>query len=402
MASLSNWFARRFLFSPKSHSVINIISRVSMVAVGVPVAAMVILTSVFSGFEDLIRRMYNDFDPDILIVPAEGKVFAPGTLDSERILSLEGVSAVSWVLEENGLLEYRGRQTTATVRGVDDGFGRVVPIESMLQMSRPTADPGAIVGQGVAYNLGMGALLSEPLRVYVPRRGNYSSLLPVNSFASGEVPVAGIFVLDAETDGEYVIAPLEFTQRLFDYEGKVSGLMVRFADGAEVKKLKKEISAITGDEFRVLTRYEQKASMYRIMRYEKWGVFFIGLMVLIIASFSIVGSLLMLIIDKRENIRTLRALGAPLGLVRSVFTRQGMMIGMTGATGGLVLGVLVCAVQQIFGVVPMPAASFLVDSYPVLMKPAEITVICVTFVAVIYVITTLTVRKAITRRNMGL
>lgn len=401
MPSLTQFFARRFLFSPKSHSVINIISRVSMVAVGIPVAAMVILISVFNGIDQLVRGLYNDFDADLLVSAAEGKVFSPDSLDTRRILALDGVEGISYILDESALLEYRGRQTTATVRGADDGFTRVVPIEGMVPVGEVDAG-GAIVGQGVAYNLGMNIILREPLKFYVPRRGSYSSLLPVNSFSTGEIPIDAVFALDAETDGQYVIVPLQFAQRLFDYEGRVSGLMIRFAPGAAANSLKNEVARIAGDDFTVRTRLEQKASLYRIMQYEKWGVFFIGLMVLVIASFSIVGSLIMLVIDKRGNIRTLGALGAPLGFVRSVFIRQGMMIGMTGAVGGLLLGVLVCGVQQIFGVVPMPAATFLVDSYPVLMKPLDIAAICAAFVAVIYIITIFTVRKTVTSRDLGM
>jgi lipoprotein-releasing system permease protein len=401
MKSLSNWFARRFLFSPKSHSVINIISRVSMVAVGVPVAAMVILVSVFNGIDQLVRGLYNDFDPDLLIVPAEGKVFAPDSLDRHSILTLEGVGATSFILEESAMLEYRGRQTTATLRGVDTIFPDVVPIENMIAAGLWDAN-AATIGQGVAYNMGMSLVLAEQIKFYAPRRGSYSSLLPINSFSTAELPLGGVFALDADTDGQYVLVPLGFAQELFDYEGRASGLMIRFTEEAQAKKLQRQVEEIVGEDFNVLTRYEQKASMYRIMQYEKWAVFFIGLVVLVIASFSIVGSLLMLIIDKRAGIRTLGAVGAPLRMVRRIFIRQGMMIGLAGAVAGLVLGVVVCAVQQIWGVVPMPAATFLVDSYPVLMKPSDIAAICVAFVGVIYIITIFTVRVAISKNDLGL
>jgi lipoprotein-releasing system permease protein len=379
--------------------VINIISRVSMVAVGVPVAAMVILVSVFNGIDQLVRGLYNDFDPDLLIVPAEGKVFTPDSLDKAAIVALTGVKAISLILEESALVEYRGRQATATLRGVDSTFHNVVPIENMIAVGRWDAN-AATVGQGVAYDMGMSLVLTDGIKFYVPRRGSYSSLLPINSFSTAEIPVEGVFALDADTDGQYVLVPLDFAQRLFDYEERVSALIVRFAEGAPAGRVKKQVEEIAGEGFKVLTRYEQKASMYRIMQYEKWGVFFIGLVVLIIASFSIVGSLLMLIIDKRAGIRTLGAMGAPLRFVRGIFVRQGMMIGLTGAVGGLVLGVVVCGVQQIWGVVPMPAATFLVDSYPVLMKPLDIVAICAAFVAVIYIITIFTVRGAITKNDL--
>jgi lipoprotein-releasing system permease protein len=401
MKSLANWFARRFLFSPKSHSVINIISRVSMVAVGIPVAAMVILVSVFNGIDQLVRGLYNDFDPDLFVTPAEGKVFVPDSLDYESIRAMDGVAETSFILEESALLEYRGRQATATLRGVDSTFREVVPIEGMISVGKWDAHM-ATIGQGVAYNLGMSLVLTDELKFYVPRRGSYSSLLPINSFSTAGIAVDGVFALDAATDGQYVLVPLNFTQQLFDYEGRVSGLMIRFTEGVQAKKLQKQVEVIAGEEFKVLTRYEQKASMYRIMQYEKWGVFFIGLVVLVIASFSIVGSLLMLIIDKRAGIRTLGAVGASLRFTRGIFVRQGMMIGLTGALAGLVLGVVVCAVQQVWGVVPMPAATFLVDSYPVLMKPLDIAAICVAFVGIIYIITIFTVRGAITKNDLSL
>ncbi len=396
---ISEFIARRFLFSPKSHSVINIISRVSMVAVGIPVAAMVILMSVFNGLDDLIRRMYTEFDPDLIVRPAEGKVFDPALLDTDAIAALEGVGGVSFILEESALVEYRGRQTTATIRGVDSLFDSVVRMDGLM-WAGDFGGQGAVVGQGIAYELGVRIGLVEQMRFFVPRRGSYSSLLPINSFSATEAPVDGIFMLDADTDSEYIITPIEFARRLFDYPERASSLAIRFTEHASAKRLKAEVARIAGDDFSVLTRYEQKASMYRVMKIEKWGVFFIGFVILVIASFSIIGSLIMLIIDKREGIRTLVALGAGRRLLRRVFIRQGMMIGIIGAAGGLVLGVAVCAVQQIFGVIPLPGATFLIDSYPVLMRPFDIAVICVSFLTVIYIITTFTVLKTIGKRDM--
>lgn len=392
--TFSTFLARRFLFSPKSHSVINIISRVSMVAVGIPVAAMVILMAVFSGFDDLLQKMFRDFDPDLVVQPARGKVFDPAMLDVAAIEALEGVSAVSLVLEERAFVGYRGQLTTATVRGVDSLFTRVVPIERMMYTGRWGGE-GAVVGQGIAYEMGVGLGLTERMSFIVPRRGAYSALLPQTAANMKEIPIDGIFELDAETDGEYVMVPLRYARELFDYEGMASGLMIRFADGASEKRLKSAVQNIAGDDFRTLTRYEQKESMYRIMRLEKWGIFFIGMAVLIIASFSIVGSLIMLVIDKKEGIRTLCSLGATRRFVRGIFIRQGMMIGATGAVGGLVLGVVVCMVQQLFGVIPMPGHTFLVDSYPVLVRGADITTVCAAFVAVNYIITIFTVRATV-------
>jgi lipoprotein-releasing system permease protein len=369
-----------------------------MVAVGIPVAAMVILMAVFSGFDDLIRRMYRDFDPDLVVQPAEGKVFDPASLNIEAIEALAGVEATSLMLEESAMVEYRGHTTTATIRGVDERFAGVVPIGRMIYAGEWN-DLGAVVGQGIAYEMGVSLNLTEPMRFITARRGGYSALLPISAAKTVEMPVAGVFMLDADTDGEYVLVPLERARELFDYGGMASALAIRFAEGASERSTKDAVAEIAGTEFRTLTRYEQKESMYRIMRYEKWGIFAIGLAVLVIASFSIVGSLVMLAIDKKQGTRTLRALGAREGVVRGVFVRQGMMIGGIGALGGLLLGLAVCGVQQIFGVVPMPGATFLVDSYPVLVRWGDVAVICAAFVAVNYIITIFTVR--LTVKNNG-
>jgi lipoprotein-releasing system permease protein len=393
-----NLIAGRFLFSPKSHSVINIISRVSMVAVGIPVAAMVILMGVFSGFDALIQKMYRDFDPDLTVGPVEGKVFDPRTLDVAAIGALEGVSAVGLELTESAMVEYRGRQTTVTVRGVDSLFERIVPIDGMMYAGRwggGGADAGVVVGQGIAWELGVGMGLAEPMRFIVPRRGVWSALLPASAANAMDIPVDGVFVLDAETDGRYVLMPLARAQELFEYASMASSLAIRLKEGASEKKIIRRIESLVGEGFTVKTRYQMNESVYRIMRMEKWGIFAIGLAVLVIASFSIVGSMIMLIIDKRDATATLRALGARERLVRGIFVRQGMMIGGIGAAGGLLLGLAVCTVQMVFGVIPMPGATFLVESYPVLVRGVDIAAICAAFVAVNYIITIFTVRMTV-------
>jgi lipoprotein-releasing system permease protein len=365
-----------------------------MVAVGVPVAAMVILMGVFSGFDDLIKRMYRDFDPDMMVFPAEGKVFDPRELDVEAVVSLAGVEATSLILEERALAEYGGRQSVVTVRGVDSLFSSVVPIERMM-WEGTWGTSGAVVGQGVAYELGVRPGAGEQLRFYVPSRGAWSPLVPSTAVRITETEVGGVFVLDAETDGEYVLAPIDVARELLGYEGMASGLAVRMARGASAGRLKGAVAEAAGEGFRVLSRYELKESMYRIMKMEKWGIFAIGLAVLLVASFSIVGSLVMLIIDKADGIRTLRAMGATTGAVRGVFIRQGTMIGATGALSGLALGLGVCALQRWGGVIPMPGSTFLVESYPVLVRWADVGAIVAGVAAVCWIVTVFTVRTTV-------
>ncbi len=404
MRGLETFFARRFLFSGKSHSVINIISRVSAVAVGIPVAAMVILMSVFNGFESLVSAMYRSFDPEILVKPAAGKVFDVSRLDTAAIAALPGVAAVSAVLDDEALLEYRGEQITATVRGVDDNFYRVIPMRDMIARGDAELRHGEIeqtvVGQGIAYQLGVRTSFYDPVNFYVPRRGHYSPIVPVGAFSSAEAYPTGVFALDAETDGQYVITSIDFARELFDYPNKASGLMIATLPGASVDGVVERVAAVAGPDFEVLDRYMQKPSVYRIMVYEKWGIFFIAAMILLIASFSIVGSLVMLIIDKRESISTMSAIGCTRPFIRRVFLRQGMMISGAGAAGGLAVGILICLVQQWFGIVKIPARTFLIESYPVVISPLDLLCIVAVFVAINFFIAKFTVRMAVPKSDM--
>jgi lipoprotein-releasing system permease protein len=405
MNRLSTVFARRYYASKKSHSVINIISRVSSFAVGIPVAAMVVLLSVFNGFDDLIRGMSREFDPDLLITLREGKTFADSLLDSGSLLDIEGVEAASRVLEDNALLEYRGRQFIATLRGVDSAYFRVTDIGKLIVADDyvrniPDDVPQGIFGSGVAYNLGIRTALYDLVNVYVPRRGSFSSLMPLENYSEDSLYPSEFFTLDAETDGKYVIAPIEFARALFDYPAANSQIMIRLRPDANPEKTAAAISERIGERFSVLTRAQQKASFYRIMAYEKWGIFIIALMVLVIASFSIVGSLVMLIIDKRDDIRTMVSMGADTRLLRSIFMKEGMLLGSAGALFGLIFGVALCWAQQSFGLITIPADTFLVSAYPVSMQWQDIAVVALSFVAVNYIIAKFTTVRMIRREDM--
>lgn len=398
MPRLASLFARRYFASRNSLSVINIIAKVSVFAVGVPVAAMVILLSVFNGFDGLVRSMYNVFDPDLMVVPAEGKTFETAAVEG-RMASAEGVVAYSFVLEESVLFEYRGRQAAGRLRGVDDRYGLVVPVQGTISYGEYELRYGdmeqAVVGQGIAYVLGVRTALYDPLHIYAARRGDYSPLLPIDGYSRGSLFPEGIFRLDAETDGTYVFCTLEFAQQLLDYEGRASAVAVRTEGRPEA--VRKELSEALGDEFRVLTRYEQKASMYRILKVEKLGIFIISLFVLVIASFSIVGSLVMLILDKKEDIRILFTMGADVRFVRRIFVSEGMLIGAMGTAGGLCVGLAFAWAQQQFGFIKMGAASFLVDAYPVAVQGTDLVAIAVTALTVTWLINRLTVGRMIPR-----
>ena len=405
MPRLPLFFARRYLFSKKSHSVINIVSGVSAFSVAIPVMAMVILLSVFNGFEGLIKSMYRSFDPDIRITPVRGKVFPIDSLPRERFLAIDGVRDAAYALEDNAVFEYRDRQAFGTMCGVDSLYRQVVPLDSLRTegvFQLQFGDfPEAYVGQGMAYALGIRVNLNSPISVYVPRRGRVSPLLPYSFYKKQNIFPSGVFALEAEVDGKYVIVPLHFAQELLDYPGQASSVAIRLEADASPQRVQQQIGQWLGDDYKIQSRYQQKESFYRIMMYEKWGIYFIILLVLVIASFSLIGSLVMLIIEKRKDSQTLVTMGADTKLLRKIFVAEGMLIYLIGAGGGLLLGVALALAQQHFGFLKLSGETFLIDAYPVEVHPSDLALVIVTFVSVSYLISVLTVRAMIPKKEIS-
>lgn len=405
MPRLPLFFARRYLFSKKSHSVINIVSGVSTFSVAIPVMAMVILLSVFNGFEGLIESMYRSFDPDIRITPVRGKVFPIDSLPRERFLAIDGVRDAAYALEDNAVFEYRDRQAFGTMCGVDSLYRQVVPLDSLRTegvFQLQFGDfPEAYVGQGMAYALGIRVNLNSPISVYVPRRGRVSPLLPYSFYKKQNIFPSGVFALEAEVDGKYVIVPLHFAQELLDYPGQASSVAIRLEADASPQRVQQQIGQWLGDDYKIQSRYQQKESFYRIMMYEKWGIYFIILLVLVIASFSLIGSLVMLIIEKRKDSQTLVTMGADTKLLRKIFVAEGMLIYLIGAGGGLLLGVALALAQQHFGFLKLSGETFLIDAYPVEVHPSDLAWVIVTFVTVSYLISVLTVRAMIPKKEIS-
>mgnify|MGYP000483045625 FL=1 len=405
MPRLPLFFARRYLFSKKSHSVINIVSGVSAFSVAIPVMAMVILLSVFNGFEGLIKSMYRSFDPDIRITPVRGKVFPIDSLPRERFLAIDGVRDAAYALEDNAVFEYRDRQAFGTMCGVDSLYRQVVPLDSLRTegvFQLQFGDfPEAYVGQGMAYALGIRVNLNSPISVYVPRRGRVSPLLPYSFYKKQNIFPSGVFALEAEVDGKYVIVPLHFAQELLDYPGQASSVAIRLEADASPQRVQQQIGQWLGDDYKIQSRYQQKESFYRIMMYEKWGIYFIILLVLVIASFSLIGSLVMLIIEKRKDSQTIVTMGADTKLLRKIFVAEGMLIYLIGAGGGLLLGVALALAQQHFGFLKLSGETFLIDAYPVEVHPSDLAWVIVTFVSVSYLISVLTVRAMIPKKEIS-
>lgn len=391
-------FARRYLFSKKSHSVINLISGVSVVAVAVPVAAMIILLSVFNGFEGLIKSMASAFDADLTITPKSGVLFPSAELDTARLQQVEGVEALGFVVEQNALVRHKERQQQVTLRGVETGYHKLFPIEEALASGRYSLDEGgdkALIGRTLAYMLGLRGYLDQEISIYALKRNGFSSILPLEGYTRREVVVTGNFVLDAESEERYLLLPRQTVDELFQSEGKSTALLLKVAPSARPEEVQQRVAAIIGDTFRVRTRYELRPTFYDIMTYEKWGIFFIALLVLILASFSMVGALVMLILEKRKEQFTLRALGADNRFIRRIFLGEGALIGGLGALIGLVLGVGITLLQQHLGVVKMPVESFIVESYPVEFRWSDLVVTLLAFAGVVATISQLTVRSMI-------
>lgn len=365
---------------------INWIARISVVSLAMPVAAMVVLLSVLNGFGDVTRKMTSTFDADVTVLPKEGQVMPLPPV------GLTDFGHVTYFLEQQILLEHDGTQTMATLRGVDENYTKVFPIEEAITSGEWQVELGdwdrIVLGRSLARDLGIRTVVDTEVKIYAIRRGSFSTLLPVDGYTTRTLRLKGLFTGDAQNEQKYALTSLRAAQQLFDRPGEVSAAAVKLAPGVSVNDFKK-----IGDSYQIKTREQMNATFYRLMAFEKWGVFFISLLVLILASFSIVGTLTMLIIDKREDMWTLRALGADTGMIRSIFEREGWLIGALGGGIGLALGMALCAVQQHFGVIPMPVDTLAIQSYPVRLEAMDMALITVTFSAVIGVISRLTVQK---------
>ncbi len=403
MKLLAPLFARRYLFSRKSRSVINWIAGVSCFALAMPAAAMVILLSVFNGFDGLIRSMASTFDADLTLSLRQGTSFNVTELDTEAMARIEGVRSLSPIFEQQVMVGHQSGRVAATLRGVDDGYDRTVPLREALYAGRFEVMRGdrdyAILGRSLAYELGFRYYGDDPpIEIYALGRGSFSSLLPMDAFNRRKAQVAGLFMLDARTEQQYVITSLRLARQLFDAEDMATAILVRLDRDADEKRVRKELLRIAGGEFRVRNRYEMNPMLYRMITAEKRGIFLITLLVLFVASFSAVGALVMLIIDKRDDVETLRALGAPTPFIRRIFICEGLLIGAVGGGAGLLLGLLLSLGQQHFGWIAMPVDNFIISSYPVIFRWTDFIAAAAALVAVVSVVSVATTRRMISNQ----
>lgn len=399
-------FARRYLFSPKSHSVINLISGVSLVAMAVPVAAMIILLSVFNGFEGLIRSLSTAFDADLVITPREGLSMPVDQIDTVALRAIDGVEACSWVVEHEALISYRDRQAMVVVRGVEDNYAELFPIREAIASGEYSVRLGdydrVVMGQSLAYRLGVRSLVAAPLKIYALRNNSFSSLLPIDGYTVRELPIAGNFVLDLESEERYLLTSIRLARDLFALQGRATSLLIKLGAGEDPEQLRDRVQEALSEQLRVRTRYQMNQTLYDIMRYERWAIFFISLLVVVIASFSIVGALAMLIIEKRKEQLTLRSLGADTEFIRRIFLGEGLLIGAIGALIGTLVGVAITLAQHYIGLVQMPVASFVMQYYPVELRFTDLVLILLLFATIVWGISQLTVRSMIPNKKQNL
>lgn len=367
------YIARRYLFAKKSRHAINIISAISVGGVSIGTMALIIILSAFNGLDDLVRSLFSTFDPDLKITIAEGKTFSSEHEKIRKLYDQEGILYLTEVIEENALLRYGEKQYIATIKGVGDEFVMMSGIDSMIFegkfLLKDQKNRFAVVGQGIASNLSIGLSFITPIQIYVPKRTTNVVLTPDNAFNRKYIFPSGIFAIQQDFDSKYIIVPIEFARELLDYTSELSSIELKIDPSFNQEQVQEDLKRLLGNEFDVKNRYEQQEFVYKIMQSEKWAIFLILTFILLIASFNIIGSLSMLIIEKKKDIETLRNLGANLRLIRKIFLLEGWMISIFGALFGLILGSLICFLQQQFGLVKIQGGeSFVIDTYPVSME----------------------------------
>ena len=366
------YIAKRYLLSKKSHNIINIISAISVTGVAVGTMALIVVLSVFNGFEDLVRSLYNTFDPDLKITIKEGKAFNAELISKEKIKELPGVVSYTEVVEENVLLKHKSEQYIVSMKGVSDDFLFGNPLDSMLYVGdfilKRDDINYTIMGYLVAYRLGIRLYDPvNPVMVYVPKRTKKALTSLEGSFNTGHLSASAVFAIQQEIDSKYIIVPLEFSREILEYtEGEVTSVEIRLEENTDYESVQDEVAEIAGESFVVKNRFQQQALLYKIMRSEKWAIFFILTFILIIAAFNVIGSLSMLILDKRKDIAVLHSMGASKKLIKRIFMTEGLFVAFFGAVVGLLLGFLLCYLQIEFGLIRLGEAdSFIVPYYPV-------------------------------------
>ena len=389
--NLPLYIAKRYLFSKKSHNAINIISGISACGVALATLALVCTLSVFNGFQELVAGMFTAFDPELKITTTEGKTFDSRDSLVKLVRGLPEVEVSTLSIEENAMVQYKGRQAVVTIKGVEDNFEQLTEIDSILYgygkfvLYDEIVDYG-IMGAQLSSTLGTGLRPIDPIEVYAPKRGQQVNMAnPTSSFEQAYLFSPGVvFAVNQEKyDATYVLTSMDFARRLFDYDTEITSLELKLKEGTNTGTVQRKIQQLLGADFRVQNRYEQQADVFRIMEIEKLISYLFLSCILLVACFNIIGSLSMLIIDKKEDVKTLRNLGADNRLIVRIFFTEGCLISLIGALIGIVGGIGLCLLQEHYGLIALGTqGGFVVDAYPVSVQVGDVVLIFVTVLAI--------------------
>ena len=389
-------FALRYMFSPKSHSVINIIAWVSLVAVAVPTAAMIILLAMFDGLTESIEELNSAIDADIEVVAKRGQTFRDDAIDFESLGAVEGVVCLTPYIEQSVMASATGRQYPIKIRGVEPSYFDVMALEEYVARGslEALASGDMILGASLASSLGAYGLGTE-IELYALNRKQISSLLPTSGVSKHKSRLGCVISANNQINESVALIALSSAQELLNYNDRVSGIAIKLAPDSDARRVAKEIAAIVGEEFETLTRESKNASMNAILRMEKFAIVLIGALIALVATFAIVGSVVMLMTEKRRDIATLRALGASERLIVNIFTGEGILLSSAGTLLGALLGIGFTLIQSHWGVVKIPGGSIL-ESYPVSLSAIDIVIVVAIVMTMGTVISSLTVKSRLT------
>ncbi len=402
---LAFFIAKRYLFAKKSTNAINIISGISTLGVFIGTAALVIILSVFNGFEGLVVSLYNKFSPDIKIESTIGKTFDPNQIEIQTVLKSDLIKHAVFVLEDKVLLRYNENQVIATLKGMSEEYETMGSLDSAITQGRNVLRVGeqyfAVLGSGVAYRLGVFVDTAyEPILFFAPKKSARISINPADEFNQDEVYASGIFQVQQEFDDTYVLAPIRFARNLLDEEQKISSIEITLKNEENHVVFKKSNMQTLGNSYIIKNRYEQDELLYKILNSEKWAVYFILTFVLIIAICNIIGSLTMLVIDKKKDIAILIGMGADHSLIKRIFLLEGMMISMIGALSGLFFGAVFCLLQIKYGFITISGAeSLTITAYPMIMKWTDFVLVFTTVLVISFIASWLSANLSV--KNSG-
>ena len=383
--SLSSLIARRYFFSRKQRTVINIISWISLIGIAVSTAALIIVLSVYNGIGQVTQTLFNSFDPELVVQPSQGKTLHLHDIDYDALCRTDGVATVSQIAEENAWMTYRHNEAIVSLRGVDGNYHLVTGLDTLLyegiyRFTDTVAAPDdegdtmlttvhyLLMGAEVYYNLGVRDVSNIPVAIHIPKRGVALGITMDEAFNTGYALPGGNFYIQQDIDNRYVVTDIDFVRQLMDYaDDECTTLAIALQPGARVSKVKTAVAAQLGDGYRVLDRFEQQPIYYKVFRSERLGIYLILALIVLISTLNLVASLSLLMMDKRHDIATLRSMGMPARQVRRIFRIEGVLIAAMGVAAGLLLGFVVCFVQQQWGVVKM-GSNFVVNAFPVAMR----------------------------------